>query len=68
VPDSFEVGKGSARWCKQDAIDDLEMVAAPADLETRSYDLALDAALYVYKKFGWSPDRSFLAEKQPRFS
>lgn len=69
VPDSFEIGKGSPHWCKQDAIDDLETLVSPEDLETRSSDLALDAALHIYEKFGWTnPDRSFLAEKQPRFS
>ena len=66
VPDSFEVGKAVPLWCKQDAID-LEMPVSPEDLEKRSRDLAIDAALHVYKKFAWSPDRSFLMEKQPRF-
>jgi pyrimidine deaminase RibD-like protein len=65
VPDSFEVGKATALWCKQDAIDDLELLVSPEDLQ--SHDLAVDAALHVYKKFGWSPDRSLLKEKQPRF-
>ena len=32
VPDSFEPGKASALWCKQDAIDDLEMPVSPEDL------------------------------------
>jgi len=68
VPESFEISSATSHWCKQDAIDDLEVVVTPPELETRSSDLALDAALHVYKKFGWNPHRSLLTEKQPRFS
>jgi pyrimidine deaminase RibD-like protein len=67
VPESFEIGKAAAHWCKQDAIDDLEFVAAPTALEAQSRDLALDAAFHVYKRFGWNPEKSFLVENQNRF-
>lgn len=67
VPDSFDVGKTSALWCRSDAID-VEIAVSSDDLEKRSNDLAVNAALNIYKKFGWSPDRSLLVENQPRFS
>jgi hypothetical protein len=49
-------------------VHDLELLVSPEDLEKRSHNLAIDAAVHVYKKFGWGPDRSLLKEKQPRFS
>ena len=60
--DSDAVGQDC--WCQHESFG-LARQSAPAELEARKRELALEIALEIYSNFGWSePPRDLLSEAQ----
>jgi len=58
----------SSYWC-QDASFNVRRTVAPEELKTLGREIALEAALEIYSKFGWSdpPRPRLIAEQNRRF-
>jgi hypothetical protein len=57
-------GVASSCWCRDETIS-VKRVVSPEELQVRTQEFALETALEIYTKFGWSEaPRSRLAEEQ----
>jgi hypothetical protein len=63
VPESFDIGSPPSYWCKAKSMC-VQSKILPEKLKMQSRDLALDAALKIYREFGWLAEKAQLAKEQ----